>query len=58
MREEDTDLSFAEFGGSERLYPAPDDEATDAEDVSLWNLVGREGLEPSTLGLKARCSTS
>jgi hypothetical protein len=23
MREEETDLSFAEFGGSERLYPAP-----------------------------------
>ena len=23
MREEETDLSFAEFGGSERLYTAP-----------------------------------
>jgi len=23
MREEETDLSFANFGGSKRLYPAP-----------------------------------
>jgi hypothetical protein len=23
MREEETDLSFAEFGGSKRLYPVP-----------------------------------
>jgi len=53
MREEEPDLSFAEFGGPGRLYPAPPDEA---EDADLRNfpepLVGREGLEPSTLGLK------
>ena len=53
MREEEPDLSFAEFGGSERLYPAPGGEAEDAE---LRNpatlLVGRQGLEPWTLGLK------
>ena len=25
MRDEESDLSFAEFGGSKRLYPAPGD---------------------------------
>ena len=42
MREEETDLSFAEFGGSERLYPAP-------SDSELRKLARREGFEPPTL---------
>ena len=59
LREDDQDLSFAEFGDSGRLYPSPtksadlSDEANPAE-----SLVGRQGLEPWTLGLKARCSTN
>lgn len=59
MRGEESDLSFAEFGGSERLYPAP---ASDAETEVAPNcpesLVGRQGIEPWTNGLKARCSAS
>jgi hypothetical protein len=50
MREEETDLSFAEFGGSERLYPAP----TPDRDISetgkyAKSMARREGLEPPTL---------
>jgi hypothetical protein len=42
VREEETDLSFAEFGGSERLYPAP-------EESERRKLARREGFEPPTL---------
>ena len=59
MREEEADLSFAEFGGTRRPYTAPDDGNARAETRNLLNLlVGRAGLEPPTLGLKARCSAN
>ena len=62
LREEETDLSFADFvaeSGSGRLQTSPaitvdDDDAANP----LISLVGRPGLEPGTNGLKARCSTS
>ncbi len=54
MREEETDLSFAEFGGSERLYPAPKDSGGDGESPNYANsLARREGLEPPTLRFEA-----
>jgi hypothetical protein len=48
MREEETDLSFAEFGGSERLYPAPRNE-TELEEVAnyLKRVARREGFASS-----------
>ncbi len=85
MREAESDLSFAEFGGSERLHTAPPStseaaqtrnplnslgEAAQTRNVLnslgaaaqtrnvLNSLVGRGGLEPPTLGLKARCSAN
>ncbi len=50
MREEETDLSFAEFGGSERLYPSPTEsrEQADTRNVAE-SMARREGLEPPTL---------
>ena len=30
-RDGETDLSFAEFGGTRRLYPAPNDSGADGE---------------------------
>ena len=54
MHEEETDLSFAEFGGSERLYPAP--KGTDGDEESrnpLIPMARREGLEPPTLRFEA-----
>ena len=59
MREEEPDLSFAEFGGPGRPYTAPAI-ADVAEEVANPSepLVGRQGLEPWTLGLKARCSAN
>ncbi len=54
MREEEDDLSFADFGGSERLYPAPDQKSVSAESPnSLERLARREGLEPPTLRFEA-----
>ena len=54
MRDEEADLSFAEFGGSKRLYPAP---ASDGEEGAfskpLKELVELVGLEPTTLRLPA-----
>ncbi len=49
----DADLSFAEFGGSERLYPAP----TRDGDIEIprnypESMARREGLEPPTLSSK------
>jgi integrase len=50
MREEETDLSFAEFGGSKRLYPAPASEAEELEsDNPVIPMARREGFEPPTL---------
>jgi len=61
MREEESDLSFADFAGqgsdeaatesgSERLYPAPASEEADDEIAkSAERLARREGFEPPTL---------
>jgi hypothetical protein len=50
IQDEESDLSFANFGDSKRLYPAP---AESAESAMRRNpskpLVGRQGLEPWTL---------
>jgi integrase len=54
MREEETDLSFAEFDGSERLYPAPTPERDISETGNYANsMARREGLEPPTLRFEA-----
>ena len=63
MREEETDLSFAEFGAarddSRRLYTSPESDDGWSESRKRPDfLVGRVGIEPTTNGLKARCSTS
>jgi hypothetical protein len=59
MKNEESDLSFANFGDSKRLYPAPTESTASAEQRnSLKSMVGRQGLEPWTIGLKARCSTN
>ncbi len=48
MREEDTDLSFANFGGSKRLYPAPGKIGDDQESPNpLIPLARREGFDAS-----------
>ncbi len=50
MREEETDLSFAEFNGSKRLYPAPTPESDISEAGNYAETMARrEGLEPPTL---------
>ena len=55
MREEEPDLSFAEFGGQQRPYTAPRQQATLEESRKFpISLVGRVGLEPTTNGLKER----
>ncbi len=54
MREEESDLSFAEFGDSKRLYTAPAlDGDRDNIANSLEELARREGLEPPTLRFEA-----
>ena len=55
MREEESDLSFAEFGsGSKRFYPAPGSESTTDESPNyLDSMARREGLEPPTLRFEA-----
>ena len=54
MREEETDLSFAEFDGSKRLYPAPTPER-DISEMSNYakTMARREGFEPPTLRFEA-----
>ncbi len=55
LREEEADLSFAEFGGPGRPYTAPAiDEASEESPKYPESLVGRQGLGPWTLGLKER----
>ena len=55
LRESELDLTFAEFGGSERLYPAPAKTSEESEAPNPAKpLVGRQGLEPWTIGLKER----
>ena len=59
MRDEESDLSFAEFDGSKRLYPAPGDGRPTQNKNALgltsrgrYQNVEREtGLEPATLSL-------
>ncbi len=47
---EETDLSFAEFGGSEMLYPAPTPERDISETGNyVKSMARREGFEPPTL---------
>ncbi len=59
IQDEESDLSFANFGDSKRLYPAPPELAESAKQRNpAKSLVGRQGLEPWTIGLKARCSTN
>ena len=54
MREEETDLSFADFGGSKRLYPAPSEIGDDQESPNpLIQMARREGFEPPTLRFEA-----
>jgi integrase len=54
LREEETDLSFAEFGGSERLYTAPTPECDSDEAPKVAErLARREGFEPPTLRFEA-----
>ena len=55
LREEETDLTFAEFGDPRRPYTAPESEdANEKTRNPPESLVGRVGLEPTTLGLKER----
>ena len=59
LREEETDLSFADFGGSRRQYTAvaksesdPNENAPDVTSRGRYQNVEREtGLEPATLSL-------
>lgn len=59
MREEETDLSFADFGGPGRPYTAPvfdaaseDENAPGPSDRGRWKFLEREtGFEPATLTL-------
>ena len=54
MREEEHDVSFAEFGVSERLYTSPALEGEDEETANCPNsMARREGLEPPTLRFEA-----
>ena len=54
MRDEESDLSFAEFGGSKRLYPAPSRSGDDQESPNpLIQMARREGFEPPTLRFEA-----
>ena len=55
MPYEDPDLSFAQFGGSKRLYPAPGISGNDSESSnSLKNMARREGFELPTLRFEER----
>ncbi len=55
LREEESDLSFAEFGDPKRPYTAPALEG-DRDNIanSLEELARREGLEPPTLRFEDR----
>ena len=57
LREEEGDLSFADFGSSERPYTAPrSDENHELTLKSLKMLAPPRGFEPLTPGLGNRCS--
>ncbi len=59
MRDEETDLSFAEFGDPKRPYTAPRNE-TELEEVAnyLKRMARREGFEPPTLRFEERADVS
>ena len=65
MSEEETDLSFAEFGGSRRQYTAvaksesdPNENAPGLSDRGRYQNLEREtGLEPATLSLGRESET-
>jgi len=57
IRESETDLGFLAFRGSERLYPAPTENARDEESANpLDSLAPPARLELATYGLGNRCS--
>ena len=66
LREEEVDLSFAEFGGPKRPYAAPPDleerRNENAPDLTSRgrseNLEHETGFEPATSTLATWCSTS
>ena len=48
MPEEESDVSFANFGGSKRLYPAPSEIGDDQESPNpLIRVARREGFDAS-----------
>jgi hypothetical protein len=50
MRDEESDLSFAEFGGTKRLYPVLGISGDESESSNpLKTMARREGFEPPTL---------
>ena len=50
MRDEESDLSFAEFGGPKRPYPALGISGDESESPNyLESMARREGFEPPTL---------
>ncbi len=52
MRDEEHDLSFAEFGGSKRLYPAPTPESDNGESPDpAESMARREGFARSLRSL-------
>ena len=59
MPEAESDVSFADFGGSKRLYRAPSEDGPRSDtsgaalsDQDHWEKMEREtGLEPATLSL-------
>ena len=53
MRNEETDLSFAEFGDPKRPYTAPRNEAKSETGVYYPKMARREGFEPPTLRFEA-----
>ena len=54
MREEESDLSFAEFGAPKRPYTAPVLDGERDELATPWKeMARREGLEPPTLRFEA-----
>ena len=55
LKSEERDLSFAEFGPKRPLLKS---KQMNESRNPLKSMVGRQGLEPWTIGLKARCSTN
>ena len=59
IQNEESDVSLANIGDSKRFNPALAELTEPAERRNpLKSMVGRQGLEPWTIGLKARCSTN